>query len=147
MTVILQSGIFDPGKKINEFQKQSINSGAIVSFSGIVKNNEVKSLKKLHIEHYPSMTKIAIEDMINIATKRWKLSNCLVIHRYGDIKVDEIIMMIITASSHRIDAFQAAEYLMDYLKSRAPFWKKEFTNTGNHWVLNKATDEAALTRW
>ena len=93
------------------------------------------------------MTKIAIEEMINVANKRWKLSNCLVIHRYGNLKVNEIIMMVVTASSHRVDAFQAAEYLMDYLKSRAPFWKKEFTDKGSNWVLSKETDEAALTRW
>ena len=93
------------------------------------------------------MTKIAIEEMIHIANKRWKLSNCLVIHRYGDLKVNEIIMMVITASGHRVDAFQAAEYLMDSLKSRAPFWKKEFTDRGSNWVLSKEPDEAALTRW
>ncbi|MDE2692651.1 MAG: molybdenum cofactor biosynthesis protein MoaE [Paracoccaceae bacterium] len=147
MTVILQSSVFDPGATINEFQKQSINCGAIVSFTGVVRNNEESNLKKLHIEHYPSMTKIAIEEMINVANKRWKLSNCLVIHRYGNLKVNEIIMMVVTASSHRVDAFQAAEYLMDYLKSRAPFWKKEFTDKGSNWVLSKETDEAALTRW
>ena len=147
MTVILQSGIFDPGETINEFQKQSINCGAIVSFTGIVRNNEKSNLKKLHIEHYPSMTQIAIEEMVNIANHRWNLSNCLVIHRYGDLKVNEIIMMVLTTSIHRAEAFQAAEYLMDYLKSRAPFWKKEFTDAGNYWILNKATDEAALTRW
>ena len=147
MTVILQSGVFDPGETINEFQKQSINCGAIVSFTGIVRNNEKSNLKKLHIEHYPSMTQIAIEEMVNIANHRWNLSNCLVIHRYGDLKVNEIIMMVLTTSIHRAEAFQAAEYLMDYLKSRAPFWKKEFTDAGNYWILNKATDEAALTRW
>ena len=93
------------------------------------------------------MTEVAINELIAKAMQRWELSKSLVIHRYGDLYVNEIIMMVITASNHRIEAFQAAEFLMDYLKSRAPFWKKEYTESGGNWVDSKEVDELALKRW
>ena len=147
MTLILQSKTFDPGKALNKFQSEVKNCGAIISFTGVVRNNKQSDLKKLHIEHYHGMTEVAINELIAKAMQRWKLSKSLVIHRYGDLYVNEIIMMVITASNHRIEAFQAAEFLMDYLKSRAPFWKKEYTESGGNWVDSKEVDELALKRW
>ncbi|MFV2001997.1 MAG: molybdenum cofactor biosynthesis protein MoaE, partial [Paracoccaceae bacterium] len=101
----------------------------------------------LEIEHYPCMTLVALEKIESTAVARWKLSDSLIIHRYGALAVGAPIMMVATAAPHRGDAFAAAEFLMDYLKSRAPFWKKEVTGRGARWVAATAADEAALKRW
>ena len=120
--------------------------GAIVSFSGIVRDVS-GGLDRLDIEHYPGMTERAIEGIVSEAVARWSLGHALVIHRFGAIGVGEPIMMVATAAPHRVDAFAAAEFLMDYLKSRAPFWKKEVTQEGSAWVAPKDADEDALKRW
>jgi molybdopterin synthase catalytic subunit len=101
----------------------------------------------MQIEHYPGMTERAIAAMVDQATTRWNLTGAQVIHRYGWLSVGEPIMMVATASPHRVAAFEAAEFLMDYLKSRAPFWKKETGPDGSSWVAAKDDDEAALGRW
>ena len=101
----------------------------------------------MEIEQYPGMTQRALETIATQATKRWSLGGCLVIHRHGVLRPGEAIMMVATAARHRADAFSAAEYLMDYLKSRAPFWKKEVTADGADWVEARTEDEQALTRW
>ena len=147
MKVILQQELFDPGQLINTFHYDLKNVGAVVNFIGIVRNNEELNLTKLHIEHYPEMTRRSLEEIQLITTKRWNLIDCLIIHRYGDLQINEPIMMIITAAGHRNDAFSAADFLMDYLKSRAPFWKKEFTIDGSKWVASKIEDENSLSRW
>jgi molybdopterin synthase catalytic subunit len=99
------------------------------------------------IEHYPGMTERAIGAIMEQALSRWSLADALVIHRHGRLAPGEAIMMVATAAPHRADAFAAAEFLMDYLKSRAPFWKKEHGAEGAAWVAAKDSDEAALTRW
>ena len=147
MKVILQKEAFDPGQIINEFQIQLNNVGAVVNFIGIVRNNKESNLKKLHIEHYPEMTRHSLEEVQLSSKKRWDLQDSLIIHRYGDLEINEPIMMVMTAAKHRHEAFNAAEFLMDYLKSRAPFWKKEFTNDGSEWVLSTEDDENSLSRW
>ncbi len=147
MKVILQHKLFDPGQLINRFQCNLENVGAVVNFTGIVRNNKALNLIKLHIEHYPEMTKRSLEEIQLLSKKRWNLKDSLIIHRYGDLKLNEPIMMVITAADHRQDAFSAANFLMDYLKSRAPFWKKEFTNDGSEWVLSRIEDENSLSRW
>ena len=147
MKVILQKEAFDPGQIINEFQIQLNNVGAVVNFIGIVRNNKESNLKKLHIEHYPQMTRHSLEEVQLSSKKRWDLQDSLIIHRYGDLKINEPIMMVMTAAKHRHEAFNAAEFLMDYLKSRAPFWKKEITNDGSEWVLSTEDDENSLNRW
>ena len=147
MKVILQKEAFDPGQIINEFQRQLNNVGAVVNFTGIVRNNKESNLKKLHIEHYPEMTRHSLEEVQLSSKKRWNLQDSLIIHRYGDLKINEPIMMVMTAAKHRHEAFNAAEFLMDYLKSRAPFWKKEITNDGSEWVLSTEDDENSLNRW
>ena len=101
----------------------------------------------MEIEHYPVMTQKALATIRDDAMARWNLADALVIHRYGRLHAREVIMMVATASRHRKDAFEAAEFLMDYLKSRAPFWKKEITADGADWVASKDTDEDALSRW
>jgi molybdopterin synthase catalytic subunit len=101
----------------------------------------------MEIEHYPGMTEKAIKGIVEEAVSRWKLADALVIHRYGPLKPGEAIMMVATAAPHRGDAFAAAEFLMDYLKSRAPFWKKESRDGGATWVAAKDADEDALKRW
>ena len=147
MKVILQHELFDPGQLINSFHRDLENVGAVVNFTGIVRNNKKLNLTKLHIEHYPEMTRKSLAEIQLLTTKRWNLIDCLIIHRYGDLQINEPIMMIITAAGHRHDAFSAADFLMDYLKSRAPFWKKEFTIDGSEWVASKIEDENSLSRW
>jgi molybdopterin synthase catalytic subunit len=121
--------------------------GAIVTFTGIVRDLPGDPLQAMEIEHYPGMTEAALTEIAQLAIDRWKLGDALVIHRYGRLVPGEMIMMVATASKHRKNAFEAAEYLMDYLKSRAPFWKREITDAGESWVASKAEDEDALTRW
>ena len=118
----------------------------MVSFTGLVRD-EGGRLSAMEIEHYPGMTEKAIAGMVEEAVARWSLVDALVIHRHGRLMPGEAIMMVATAGLHRGEAFAAAEFLMDYLKSRAPFWKKEFAADGAEWVAAKDADEDALKRW
>ncbi|MFT7493803.1 MAG: molybdopterin synthase catalytic subunit, partial [Alteromonas macleodii] len=137
---------FDPGGELNTFSANVTGVGAIVSFTGVVRD-VVGGLSNMIIEHYPGMTEKALEAIRIEAMKRWDLADALIVHRTGKLEAHESIMMVATASKHRKDAFEAAEFLMDYLKSRAPFWKKEITLDGADWVASKAEDEDALSRW
>ncbi|WP_112308934.1 molybdenum cofactor biosynthesis protein MoaE [Pseudogemmobacter bohemicus] len=137
---------FDQGEELNRFTAMAGPAGAVVSFSGIVRD-EGGMLQALEIEHYPAMTDRAIRAIADQAASRWALSAVLVIHRHGRLCPGEVIMMVATASLHRQAAFEAAEFLMDYLKSRAPFWKKAFTAGGAEWVAARDSDEDALDRW
>ena len=118
----------------------------MVSFTGLVRD-EGGTLSAMEIEHYPGMTEKAISGIVEEAVRRWSLADALVIHRHGRLGPGETIMMVATAALHRGDAFAAAEFLMDYLKSRAPFWKKEIGADGAEWVAAKNADEDALKRW
>lgn len=120
--------------------------GGVVTFSGVVRDVS-GGLQAMEIEHYPGMTERAIAKIADQACARWELLDCLVIHRFGRLEVGAPIMMVATAAAHRAEAFAAAEFLMDYLKSRAPFWKKEITAGGADWVAAKDEDEDALGRW
>lgn len=146
MAVRVQSAPFDPGAELAGFAKGRKDVGAQVSFTGIVRD-ESGTLRHMLIEHYPGMTEKAIAAIEAEAVQRWGLKASLVIHRYGPLKPGEQIMMVATAAGHRGDAFAAAEFLMDYLKSRAPFWKQEVTAEGAGWVAAKEEDESALKRW
>ena len=146
MVVRVQSGPFDMGAETEAFTKAAEGAGAVVTFSGLVRD-EGGTLSGMEIEHYPGMTEKALGSICDEAIERWSLVDALVIHRHGPLKPGEQIMMVATASRHRADAFQAAEFLMDYLKSRAPFWKKETGADGASWVDAKDDDEAALKRW
>jgi molybdopterin synthase catalytic subunit len=121
--------------------------GALVTFTGIVRNNDAGDLLALEIEHYPVMTQSALENIASQAMEKWSLADCLIIHRFGHLTLGEPIMMVATAAPHRAAAFAAADFMMDYLKSRAPFWKKEVTDAGVEWVAAKDLDEQALSRW
>ena len=145
MRLSVQEAAFDAGAELNGFTAGVAGAGAIVSFTGIVRG--LGSVVAMEIEHYPSMTEAAILAMMKEASARWSLSDALVIHRHGRLAVGEPIMMVATAATHRAAAFEAAEFLMDYLKSRAPFWKKELGADGAVWVAAKDEDEQVLSRW
>jgi molybdopterin synthase catalytic subunit len=145
--VRLLSAPFDPGSELTAFTAAHPGAGGVVSFTGIVRDADAGGLEHMEIEHYPGMTEAALADIRQRATARWPLSGALIVHRHGVLRPGEIIMMVATAARHRADAFAAAEYLMDYLKSRAPFWKKEVTRDGDGWVAARAVDEDALKRW
>lgn len=146
MSVRVQEAEFDPGAEVSSFCTGRTDIGAVVTFTGIVRD-VTDSLNCMRIEHYPGMTEAALKKIESEAVERWNLGDSLIIHRFGDMKPGDLIMMVATAAPHRGDAFAAAEFLMDYLKSRAPFWKKEITPSGETWVDAKDEDEAALSRW
>lgn len=147
MEVRVQSEAFDPGAELTRFTAGRRDIGALVTFTGLVRDSAEGDLRHMEIEHYPGMTTSAIEAIASEARDRWSLGGVLVIHRFGRMAPGETIMMVATAAAHRGDAFAAAEFLMDYLKSRAPFWKKEATSRGESWVAATQADEAALDRW
>ncbi len=146
MAVRVQEEPFNAGDELNTFSKTSTDVGAVVSFTGLVRD-VAGGLQTMEIEHYPAMTERAIIEIVEDAKARWSLKDVLVIHRYGRLEAGDTIMMVATSSKHRADAFAAADFLMDYLKSRAPFWKKETTGNGASWVDGKDEDEDALNRW
>ena len=146
MSIRVQSEPFDMGAEVQAFTESAPGAGAVVTFSGLVRD-EGGTLAVMEIEHYPGMTEKALETIRAEAMERWSLADAMIIHRHGPLKPGEQIMMVATASRHRMDAFAAAEFLMDFLKSRAPFWKKEFGADGGTWVAAKEVDEEALDRW
>lgn len=146
MRVAVQAGPFDLGAETTAFAAGAAGAGAVVTFSGLVRD-EGGRLAALEIEHYPGMTERALAAIAGEAVARWRLTDALVIHRHGHLRPGEAIMMVATAAPHRAEAFAAAEFLMDYLKSRAPFWKKAISPTGADWVAARPSDEAALRRW
>ncbi|MEM6387301.1 MAG: molybdenum cofactor biosynthesis protein MoaE [Pseudomonadota bacterium] len=146
MTIRVQSEAFDMGAETNAFSAAVAPAGAVVTFSGLVRD-EGGTLTKMVVEHYPGMTERALATIRADAMARWSLVDAMIIHRYGPMVPGDQIMMVATAARHRADAFAAAEFLMDYLKSRAPFWKKEFGAHGERWVASKDEDEASLGRW
>ncbi|MEO9820099.1 MAG: molybdenum cofactor biosynthesis protein MoaE [Paracoccaceae bacterium] len=146
MRVVVQQEPFDFGAEADGFAHGRQDSGAIVTFTGIVRDVD-GGLQQMEIEHYAGMTEKALEAIANEAVTRWSLDDALVIHRHGVLKTGDMIMMVATAARHRKDAFEAAEFLMDFLKSRAPFWKREVTADKVGWVDARGEDEDALKRW
>ena len=147
MKISVQTEHFDMGAETSAFIKTQNGMGAVVTFSGIVRELDYRQMRYMEIEHYPGMTEKAIGNILETAIKRWSLGDACVIHRFGRLYVGDPIMMVATSAPHRLDAFEAAEFLMDYLKSRAPFWKKEVTQEDAKWVAAKDEDEDALSRW
>ncbi len=147
MRVVVQEASFDLGVETSRFASGHSEMGAIVTFTGVVRDLSDDPLQVMEIEHYPGMTERALAEMAETAMVRFALGDVLVIHRHGALRPGEMIMMVATAAPHRKDAFAAAEFLMDYLKSRAPFWKREVTAQGADWVASKQEDEDALRRW
>ncbi|MEO0402929.1 MAG: molybdenum cofactor biosynthesis protein MoaE [Pseudomonadota bacterium] len=146
MDVRVQEAPFDFGVEAATFASGCASSGAVVTFTGIVRD-VADGLKAMEIEHYPGMTEAALSQIASEAKERWSLEKALIIHRHGRLAPGEMIMMVAAAAPHRKDAFEAAEFLMDFLKSRAPFWKREITRDGATWVGAKDADEEALRRW
>ena len=147
MDIRVQQEPFDFGAEAAEFARGHAQIGAVVTFTGIVRDLPGGGLDRMEIEHYPGMTERALAAQAETAMARFDLGDVLIVHRHGALRPGEMIMMVATAAPHRGDAFQGAEFLMDYLKSRAPFWKKEFTADGAEWVAAKDEDEDALARW
>ena len=146
MDIRVQSAPFDLGQEANAFAARQAGMGAIVTFTGVVRD-VAGGLDVMEIEHYPGMTEAALTQIAQDAPERFALGDVLIIHRHGALTPDDLIMMVATAAPHRASAFEAADFLMDYLKSRAPFWKKEKTSDGSDWVAAKDEDETALNRW
>ena len=146
MTIRVQAEPFDYGAECNAFAAACGGAGAVVTFCGLVRDEDGR-LSGMEIEHYPGMTERALAAIEAEARARWSLTEALILHRHGPMQPGEAIMMVATASRHRGDAFAAAEFLMDYLKSRAPFWKKEFGAGGEAWVAARDADEDQLKRW
>ena len=144
----VQSEPFDTGKEIARLYEDAAGVGAVASFLGVVRNrNDERSVGSMVLEHYPGMTERAIERIVREALARWTLSAVTVIHRVGALAPGDPIVLVVTASSHRGDAFAACEFIMDFLKTKAPFWKKESTPSGERWVETRRSDFEALERW
>jgi len=147
-TVRLQREPFDAAAEAAALSRGRDDIGAVVTFAGICRGEEAgEPIAALNLEHYPGMAEAEIERHVREAFERWPLKGVTVIHRYGRITPGEDIVLVVTASSHRQAAFAAAEFLMDYLKTRAPFWKQVEKASGANWVEAKATDDAAAERW
>src|SRR5215472_5865892 len=148
MTVRLQREDFDVNEEVAALTHCRTDIGAVVTFTGICRGEEAgEPIAALTLEHYPGMAEAEIARHVEAANARWHLLGVTVIHRYGRIAPGENIVLVVTAASHRHDAFAAAEFLMDYLKTRAPFWKQVEQAGASSWVAAKETDEAAVARW
>ncbi|MBC6438462.1 MAG: molybdenum cofactor biosynthesis protein MoaE [Rhodobacteraceae bacterium] len=147
MRIRVQAAPFDPGAELTAFSRTAKGAGAIISFTGITRDLPGASLRHMLVEHYPGMTEKTLNRIATLALKRWSLKRVLILHRYGRMAPGDPIMMVATAAKHRAEAFQAAGFLMDYMKSRAPFWKKEVSEAGETWVKAREEDETALNRW
>ncbi|MEN3372167.1 molybdopterin synthase catalytic subunit MoaE [Dechloromonas sp. ZS-1] len=148
MSVRVQTTDFDLGTELTAQRAQDARIGAQVSFLGLVRDmNEGASVAGMTLEHYPGMTERALEAIVDEAKARWDLYDVLVIHRVGPLKPCDQIVLVAVTSAHRGEAFAACEFVMDYLKTRAPFWKKEDTPDGGRWVDARDTDDSAAERW
>jgi molybdopterin synthase catalytic subunit len=140
MRISVQREDFDLGAEVRAISANP-GIGAVASFVGLVRDVEMT------LEHYPGMTERAIAKIVQEAKARWQVMDCTVVHRHGPLKPNDQIVLVAVASGHRGDAFAACEFIMDYLKTQAPFWKKEQTPEGAHWVEAKAADDKAADRW
>lgn len=148
MSVRVQEADFDIGAELAALRAGKPGVGAAAAFVGVVRDlNEGDAIAEMTLEHYPGMTEKAIEAIIDEARGRWQVIDALVIHRIGTLRPTDQIVLVIVTSEHRGDAFAACEFIMDFLKTRAPFWKKEQTGQGARWVDARATDDAAAERW
>ena len=138
---------FDVGQEINRFSNDKHDIGAVCTFLGLVRDLAGDSIKTMTLDYYPGMTEKELSKIEAEARTRWPLIDCVIIHRYGILEPGDRIVMVATASPHRQAAFQSCEFLMDYLKTRAPFWKKEDTGDGEKWVEARASDDVAADRW
>jgi molybdopterin synthase catalytic subunit len=146
--VRIQQEDFDVAAEIAALRRDDAGVGAVCSFIGTVRDrNDGSSVSAMELEHYPGMTEKAIEQMVDEAFRRFDIRAARVIHRVGPLQVQDQIVLVVVTSSHRGESFRACEFLMDYLKTQAPFWKKESTPEGERWVDARVADDAALERW
>jgi molybdopterin synthase catalytic subunit len=148
MTVRVQTEDFDLSAEIAQLRMHTRKVGAVVTFIGTVRDlNEGEYVAEMELEHYPGMTEKALQDIIDQAKSRWNIFDALVIHRVGPMKpLDQIVLVAVT-SAHRGEAFDACEFIIDYLKTQAPFWKKEQTPSGARWVDARVSDDEAMAKW
>lgn len=144
--VIIANGPFSPEKKLAAFLDVCGDAGGVATFVGRVRS-ENESIRELYLEHYPGMTERKITAMVEKAKKRWTLTNALIIHRIGKMKPGDSIVMVVTAAAHRRDAFEACDFLMDYLKTDAVFWKKQTGPGDSAWIEPRAQDYQDRKRW
>lgn len=148
MTVRVQTEDFDVGLEINQLRQARKDIGAVVSFVGLVRDlNEGDDVTQLTLEHYPGMTEKSLSSIINQAKTRWNILDTLIVHRVGTLQPSDQIVLVVVSSAHRGDAFSACEFMMDYLKTEAPFWKKEANSKGEYWIEAKSADDMARDRW
>ncbi|MCH2218855.1 MAG: molybdopterin synthase catalytic subunit MoaE [Dechloromonas sp.] len=148
MIVRVQEADFDTGAELAALRAGDARVGALASFLGLVRDlNDGTSVSEMTLEHYPGMTEKALEEIVAQAKGRWDIYDALVIHRVGPLKPCAQIVLVAVTSAHRGEAFAACEFIMDYLKTRAPFWKKEVTPDGGRWVDARETDDSAAERW
>jgi len=143
----VQKSDFDVSLEIKKIITNNKNIGGVGSFIGIVRDNDEKKLKSMTLEHYPIMTENMLEKINLEAKARWKLIDSIIIHRYGKLYPGDQIVLVATFSQHRKDALEACQFLIDWLKTKAPFWKLESTNNGDNWVKEKISDLAAAKKW
>ncbi len=148
MTVRVQTEDFDVGAELARLRRGDPGIGALASFVGLVRDiNDDASVSEMVLEHYPAMTQKALEEIALEAKRRWDILDVVVIHRVGHLRPTDQIVFVAVAGAHRGPAFAACEFIMDYLKTQAPFWKKEQTPTGSRWVEARRADEQALEKW
>lgn len=146
--VRVQSAVFDVGEEQQRLLEGRHDTGAVVTFTGLVRDfNERPDVEALSLEHYPGMTEAALHDIARQATARWPLDGIRIVHRIGRLSPGDPIVLVMVASAHRRAAFEACDFLMDYLKTRAPFWKKEHTASGTYWVSARDSDAQDAARW
>ncbi len=142
--VSVQEADFDPGAEIARLTAHDVSAGAVASFVGLVRGGDIAAMT---LEHYPGMTEKALAAIVADARQRWSLNRVRVIHRVGRLLPGDRIVLVVVSSTHRGEAFAACEFIMDYLKTRAPFWKREETADGARWVDARESDDKALDRW
>ena len=148
MPVRVQTDDFDAGRELSALRDGDPSIGAVAAFIGTVRDvNGDASVSSMTLEHYPGMTEKALDAIVADAKARWNIADALVIHRVGPLKPADQIVLVAVTSAHRGEAFAACEFIMDYLKTRAPFWKKEETPAGARWVEARASDDEAAARW
>ena len=148
MAIRVQTGDFDIGAEVTQLRRGNPKIGAVACFIGLVRDiNENATVAEMTLEHYPAMTKKALSGIIEEAKQRWDIMDILVVHRVGTLKPMDQIVLVVVASAHRVAAFAACEFIVDYLKTRAPFWKKEQTEKGARWVEARDSDDDTAKRW
>ena len=148
MTIRIQHEDFDAGAEISRMRLGRPDTGAVASFIGQVRDlNDGSNVSSMTLEHYPGMTEKALETIVEQAKQRWDIFDALVIHRVGTLQPTEQIVLVVVSGAHRGEAFAACEFIMDYLKTEAPFWKKEQTAEGERWVESRNSDDQARARW